>query len=122
LGPQIGAGASSNVYYYKYCHPDYVNDAGCKKDVVLKMLHRNPDCATALEQQDAIQPEISLTIHSGRHPNIIKFLSAFYVEDDAAATASASSKSYELLSKNSSNGLLPPLGFGERVFAWGRCL
>jgi len=107
LGLQVGAGANAIVYRGKYCHPDDASDAGCKSKIVFKVLHRNPRYATALEELDAIQHEISLVIHAGRHPNIIKFLGAFCLEDEAVTNANASSKSYNVLSKDSPSGLLP---------------
>jgi len=107
LGPHIGAGGNANVYRCTHCDPNDVNDAGCKDKIVFKVLHRSPDCATALEELDAIQHEITLVIHVGRHPNIVKFLGAFCLEAEAVVTASASFQSYDVLSKDSPNGLLP---------------
>jgi len=107
LGAQIGAGANAIVYCGKHCHPDHVNDDGCEDNIVFKVLHRNPDCATAFEELDVIQHEISLVIHAGKHPNIIKFLGVFCLEDGAVATAGANTASYKLLSKDNPSGLLP---------------
>jgi len=107
LGVHIGAGSHAIVYCGRLCHSHDVNDAGCKDGIVFKVLHRNPDCATAIEELDTVQHEFSFVIHAGKHPKIVQFLGASCLEDDVGATAGASAKYYKQIYKGSPSCLLP---------------
>jgi len=85
VGRKIGTGANAVVYRAKHCHAEYHKVAGCTNPVVLKVLNPIPKCATALEELDVIQHEITLLVAAGKHPNIVKFLGLFCLKAKTTA-------------------------------------
>jgi len=79
VGEKIGSGANAIVYHAQHRYP-HVNN-----EMVLKVLNANPHCATALEELDLVQHEITLMVHAGRHPNIAKFQGIFSMEGESTS-------------------------------------
>jgi len=81
IGQKIGSGGTANVYCAKYCHAGGGNESGCTDTMAVKVLEPSPKCATALQELDAVRHEITLIVRAGTHPNIIRFLGLFCLED-----------------------------------------
>jgi len=77
VGEKIGSGANAVVYHAQHRH------APANSEMVLKVLNAKPNCATALEELDLVQHEITLMVHAGRHPNIAKFQGIFSIEGES---------------------------------------
>jgi len=104
VGEPIGAGANSNVYVANYKHQDDVSVAGCEYNMVLKVLNPNPGCATAQHELDGMRHEITLVVHAGRHPNIVKLFGVFCLQ---SKDENSSNECKSLLPSVDPNGLLP---------------
>jgi len=91
LGRKVGSGGHATVYLAKHSGVNDIQNFECKNGIVAKVFNPKPDCATDIDKLAVIQQEISLMVHAGRHPNIVRFVGAFCLEgEDTSVKADGS--------------------------------